>query len=367
MRKKISIAASAIVLATGASAESSSLQDALSNGSFSGDFTLYSEQIDNDSPTKNAGFTMGSIGLGYETDSFHNFKGALGFRANHDLHEKEVGDYSLGDEPKAVMHTANISYENDRFALILGRQEIDLEWMSDFHEAYVGVLKSIPDTTVVAGHTVRMAAQDPDAALEDFADVNQDHGANVLDITYEGISDLRANAYYYNAKDLADWYGAKLDYDNAYFGVTAHYAQSSEDVTGTQDGGIAHAELRSGFKGFGFAGGYISTDSKGAIGSMDAVGENINPLEDGNRVYALDADTYYLSASYEIASVVLSAIYGDTDYTNGALSEDEQELNVVAEYAFDDTMNVSALYANVDAHASGADYDKLMLTAVYSF
>ncbi|MDA7848120.1 hypothetical protein N8972_01385 [Sulfurospirillum sp.] len=126
---------------------------------------------------------MGSIGLGYE-----------------------IGDYEDGNAnyPTALMHTANISCVNDYFSLTLGRQEIDLEWMRDFHEAYVGVITALPDTTIVVGHSQRKATADYNAVLETFADTGE--------------------------------HGAKVDYDTDMFGLTAHYAISNEKVTRTTDG-----------------------------------------------------------------------------------------------------------------------------------
>ncbi len=363
MKLRFSLAVIGCLVASSLSADvSTDIKNTFAEGSVSGDIVLYGEQQNNSGANKNAGFTMGSVGLGYQTGDFHGFKAAAGFRANHDFTEVEDGDYGTGNYPTALMHTANISYANDYFSLTLGRQEVDLEWMGDFHEALVGVITSIPDTTIVLGHSQRKATADFDAVLESFEDLGE-HGANVLDVKYEGVKGLVLNGYYYNVKDIADFYGAKVDYDTDMFGVTAHYANSSEKVTGTDDGSIIHTELRGNFSGVGLNLGYITTDKDGAIGSMETAGDNINPLEDGNQVYATDADTIYLGVGYELDKLALNAMYGRTKYS----SDKENEINVAAEYGVTDEFVLGAIFVNVDAQNGDDDYNKFTFTANYTF
>ncbi len=364
MNKTLCIAVVGCFFAPTLSADSvRDIKHAFSEGLVEGDVVLYGEKQNNSGANRNAGFAMGSVGLGYETAAFHGIKAALGFRGNHDISEVESGDYADDGQPSALLHTANISYTNEYYSLTLGRQEIDLEWMGDFHEAYVAAITAIPDATIVIGHTDRKAAADADAPLEKFAKVNAGKGANVFDIKYEGIEGLALNGYYYNAKDLADWFGAKVDYDADMFGTTLHYANSNEKVA-ADDGSVLAAELRGTFEGFALNLGYIKTDKDGAIGSMDAIGDNINPLEDGNRVYATDAKTIYLGVSYEIANVALTAMYGNSDYES---NKHEKEINIGAEYSYKDELTLRAFFVNVNADDSDDDYNKLTLTATYSF
>jgi len=360
--KKISLVAASLLLVNNLSA--SSIDEAFKAGSVSGDITLYGEKQNNSGNTKDAGFTNGSFGLSYETGDFHGFKAAVGFRGNHDFSEVEDGDYSNDETTKTIFHTANISYANEYASFSVGRQEIDLEWLGDFHESAVLGITAIPDTTVVLGLTNRIAVADADAPLENFKDLgaNVDYAA-VIDAKYEGIKNLVVNPYYYDADNLANWYGLKVDYDTDLFGATIHGAASSEDVSGTKDGDILHVEGRLNVAGFGLSLGHISTDKSGAVGSMEALGENINPLEDGNQVYAADADTTYFGVGYEVSGVELAALYGQTDYANN----DENELNLTADYGITDNLSVGALFVDVDAEDSNDDYNKVSLTIAYSF
>jgi hypothetical protein len=336
-----------------------SLDTSIKNGTVSGDITLYGEKQNNSNAT-DSGFTSGSIGLSYETADFNGFKASVGFRGNHDFSEVEDGDYGTEDT-KALVHTANISYANDIGNITIGRQEIDLEWMGDFHEAAVVGITAVPDTSITLGFTQRIATADADAELESFDKVNGDKGAYVLDVKYEGVEGLVLNPYYYKAEDVANWYGLKADYDTEVFGLTGHIAQSSED-TSSNDGQIMHLEARTSIEGLGLNAGYITTDKDAGIGSMDTTGDNINSLEEGNQVYVADADTTYLGLSYELAGVELGSIYGQTKYAQ----DKEKELNITADYGITDNLSTGLLFVDVDAQGN-ADYNKLTATVEYSF
>ncbi len=370
--KKISLIAASLLVTTNLVANS--FDEAFKAGTVSGDITLYGERQNNSGGNKDSGFTMGSIGLSYETGELNGFKAAVGFRGNHDFSEVEKDDYSDGSEKEAIVHTANISYANEYLGLTLGRQEVDLEWLGDFHEAAVLGIKAIPDTTVILGYTKRKAVADADAPLEDFADFGTtdenkeiDYAA-VIDAKYEGIKGLTVNPYYYDADNLADWYGLKLDYDTDLFGITLHGAKSSEDVNNVDDGDITHLEGRLNIAGFGFNLGYVTTDKNGGAGSMSTLGDNINPFDtlrggDGERVYDADTDTTYLNVNYKIADVELGAMYGEMKYG----SDKDKEFDFTVDYSITDNLSVGALYVNLDAENSDDDYDKVTLTIEYSF
>ncbi|DAB33468.1 MAG TPA: hypothetical protein CFH82_10285 [Sulfurospirillum sp. UBA12182] len=363
MKKMLSLAAVACLMITGAMAED--LSEAFKNGKVSGDVVLHAERQNNNGTTLDAGFTNGSLGLSYETGEYKSFKASVGFRANSDFSEEEDGDFG-GDETKALLHTANISYSSEFIDVIVGRQEIDLEWMGDFHEAYVAVVKPVANLAFVLGYSDKYAVADADAELEKFTKIGTD-GAYVLDVKYSGIEGLGLNAYYYSANDIADWYGAKVDYDTDMFGATAHYASSNVDaLVAPEDGSILHVEARGNFADFGLKAGYISTDKDtGVDGIMNNVGDNISPFEDGNQVYVADSDTYYFGASYAIAGVELGAIYGESKY--GTTNAKEKEFNFTADYGVTDELSLGLLFVDVSAEDSNDDYNRIGFTATYAF
>ncbi len=371
MKLKLSLAVISCLFASNLSADvSEDLKSAFTDGTVNGSLILYGQMQNNNGDNKDSGFSMGSVDLGYETGDFNGFKATVGFRSSNRLSEKEDGDFDAAidgiddgyTQVTALMHTANISYANEYFTAIMGRQEVELEWLTDYNEAYMVAVTAVPDTTIVIGHSDRKTVADLDVPLESYKDIGE-HGANVLDVKYEGIDGLVLNAYGYNAKDMADWYGAKVDYDADMFGVTAQYVKTSEDDDGVDNGAIANAEIRGNYSGLSLNLGYVTTDEDGGIGSMDIAGDSINPFEDGNQIYEKDADTVYATIGYEIDKLAVIGLYGQTEYGD----DEEDELNILAEYGFNDELTISALYVGVTAEDEDDDYNTIKLLANYTF
>jgi hypothetical protein len=269
------------------------------------------------------------------------------------------------DYPKTLLHTFNISYTNKYAELILGRQEINLDWSSDFHEAYMVNLKPIENTMITIGYSDKVATADNDAVLEAFADTNGDNGVYFFNAQYEGIENIVLNGYYYYADELAKWYGAKISYDTDMWGATAHYATSDVDVSGEEDGSFGNLEVRANISGLGLAAGYMFTDKDEGLGYMDTLGDNINPFEDGNQVFGTDARTYYISGNYSFDKFDFNAIYGQSKYEKD--DKKESEINFSIDYSITDAFTVGALLVSVDADNSDDDYNRLSFTGSYAF
>ncbi|WP_123377537.1 Opr family porin [Aliarcobacter butzleri] len=355
--------------------EVKTFDDAFKSGKASGSLGLYGQSIEKDKVTapdkKEFGYLNGYATIGYETASLYGFSAKAEFRGNLDLGERENGDRKEQFQNNSLMTEGYLKYANDAFFVSAGRQAIDLEWLSDYHEAVVAGITAVPDTTIVLGWTKRKAESTAELS-EDFWKINENKGAYVADIKYTGFIGVELNPYYYSAPDLADWYGLKTTFSTDYFGVVAHYAASNEDVQDVEDGSIAHVELNTEIDGFTAAVGYIKTDKDGGTGTMSAAGDNISPFEDGNYNYGLDAKTVYGSLGYTIADVTFGALYGQTDFDVDSITKDlkEKELNLSVGYAFTESLSTSVLYVNVDADSKDtdhSDYDKWIATIEYTF
>lgn len=364
MKKQLSIIASALVLTSSAVyADSKNVDEAFKNGKVSGDISVHTQSWDNGAGNKDAGFTAGTIGVNYSTDSVNGISANAGFRAGHKFGEKENDDYKGDFEQNSVMNVANISYSNDLVSVTAGRQEIDLEWLGDFNEAIVVATTAIPSTTLVAGYTSRQAAVGGDE-LKKFADVTKD-GAYVVDAKFEGVENTVLNPYFYSAKDVADFYGIKADFDTDAFGVTAHYATSNEKVANAKDGSIMHFEARAAVAGFAFAAGYIDTDKDAGVASISAFGDNVDPTEElGDYVYAANTSTIYASAAYTIADVELSALYAQAE--NDTTNKEDSEVTVGAAYGITDSLSADVMYTDLSLD-SDVDKSKLVANLTFEF
>jgi hypothetical protein len=213
-----------------------------------------------------------------------------------------------------------------------------------------------------------------DGALSKFAKIGTD-GANVLDVTYEIAKTTKVGAYYMDAPEVFSAVGAKVEAEVSGLGVVAKYAKTSEDTANTPNGSIMALDLAYSIGEIALNGGYIKTGKDNGIGSISALGDNINPLDSGElsngsaRVYGTDAKTLYVGTSTTVAGFELGALYGTTSYKGTTKDEDESELNLTAswECKFVKNLNISALYANISAESSAGDSSYYSLQAVYSF
>jgi hypothetical protein len=350
----ISLVACGLLLSTSMAFSADSIDNAFKEGKVSGDITLYGINTDRTAGYKNLGFSAATLGLSYETASYMGLSAKAGFRAGH-----VFGD-SADLDNDALMTEAYLQYTNDMFLLRAGRQAIDLEWMGDYHEAVVAAITAVPDTSIVIGYTNQIAFADEDE-ISEFTQVNGDDGAYVLDVKYSGIKSVELNPYFYSAPDLANWYGLKATYSSDMFGALAHYATSSEDVA-ADDGSMLALEVSTSLSEISLAAGYIITDEDGGIGSMAAVGDNYEPMDDGSAIYGADAKMIYGTVGYSIAGIDLGAAYAQTKV--GSLKD--KELNLTAGYSFTDSLSASLLYVDINAETiDDSSYGSVLLS--YTF
>lgn len=346
-------------------------------GITSGELSVYGVSVNNKT-AQDSGYTVGSIYLNYSTDELNGFKGNFGVRANHLFGEKYDNDY-WGNTKKvrAVVTEANISYANDMATVIAGRQPIDLEWIGDYHDAVVGIL-GYDKLTLIAGYTNRQMVADPDGPLSEMEKFNASRGAYVLDASYALSDEVSVGAYFMNASKLFSATGGFVSANLAGLEATAKYAQTNEKVDGEANGKIYALDLSYTIEDMvTLGGGYIKSGKKNGAGSLPALGDNINPFEDGNKVYGLDDDanatdakTWYLNSSTEVAGFGLGALYGETKYINqknGNAREKEKELNLFVDKEVYTNLTASVIYADVKTHDKDDRYNYISLQLAYSF
>jgi len=287
------------------------------------------------------GFTMGSVGVGY-SHTLDKIKFNVEGIANFKISEKNDDDYD-DDADKFGLRQLNIGYSTDNFEAIIGREEIDLEWIGDYHNALFTKTK-LNETTIQAGISLGSIGLDDDAPLGKYEEIKDKDDDNsflyFIDVSYEK-DNLTLNPYLFGVKDLFTGYGIKAEGKLNDISLMAHYAASSED-SDTKDGSIYNVEA--GFESVvNLKVGYIKA-SKDGIGSLDSYGDNINPLEEGNQVYQVDAKTWYLGVEKEIDKLALGAMYGNSKTD----SLTEKEINFNAVYAINDNIEFEFIYSHTD-------------------
>ena len=362
--KKISAIASGLLLTSTLAFAGDTLDEAIKGGTVSGSLETYGIHTENKGGNPDTSMISGTVGLGYETDSYHGLSAKVSFLGVHVFHEKNDGDEDV--EGNVIMQEANLNYQRDSFNLKVGRQELALEWLQDYHEAYVAETTALENTSILVGYSDKSAMADADEFSEGFTKFNGKKGIYFADVIYTGIQDTELNAYYYNAPDLGSLYGIKAGYYMDNLEIFTQYALTNEDTNSTfEDGSIFHIKADASLMGAPVSLGYVKTDKDGtgAVIGLE-LGDNINPFEDGNNVYEPDARTIYASIGYSIDDISLNVLYGQTKYQN----EKEKELNISTEIEIiDDVLEVGLLFVNVDANNSNDDYQKYIFEVEYSF
>ncbi|GHV07887.1 hypothetical protein AGMMS50229_15410 [Campylobacterota bacterium] len=306
-----------------------------------GDFTQ--KKVKDADDSKNDSLLNLSVAIGYESGKIYDGLGFnLGARVNRKLNEGHTGEWAgygydtTNNFDSAVFHTANLTYSDDVITAVAGRQEINLEWMSDYHEAAVGILSVSDAIKVIVGYTWKYAESDYDGDAG-FADVNK--GAGVVDVPIT-FGEVTIEPWLYYIPDISNWLGGKIGFANDSFGISAAYTISQNDSDfSNEDGTVLHINANASFEGgFSVQAGYAQIDKDGGAGSLGAVGDNVNPFEDGNYFLEQDTSTIYIGVGYEQDAFSISALYGIFDTGNkGSGGEGTlNELNLIADYAFND-------------------------------
>jgi hypothetical protein len=373
--KKVIIATALSVVASAHLFAADSVEGAFAAGKTTGDISLYTLSTNNSGSTADTGYTTGSVAIKYSTDSYLGLKANMGVRATGLFNEKTSGDYN--DANKEIVNIANLEYTRGVGTLIVGRQPVDLEWISDYHNAAVAILDLKP-LTLVAGYTESKAVAKPDLVLGKFAKFNGNKGAYTLDATYDIAANAKVNAYYMDAPDLFSAVGGKIGGSIAGVDAFVKYATTKEDVAGTADGKIYNAQLGYTLAGVNLAAGYVKTDKTGGAGSLPAIGDNICPLDLGSSIYSLvytyNAKTTYGKISTDVAGFTLGAVYASIkhdDYTSPNetiyVKGTDKELDLTVQKDIAKNLSAKVLYTNISAEVAANDQSYISALLTYKF
>jgi hypothetical protein len=355
------------------------LSEALSNGKITGDVSATYEVRKQDKELNayysDTAYSVGSIGLNYETATFNNFSANIGFRAYTTLYEDDdkgaggAGDASErfyqvdGKNKTSDVEKAYIAYDLDNIHFKFGRQFISTEWINKTHDA-VSVNATFGDSDLELIHSQRQGriySRD----YRPMTDINAgNNGVTKIGFTQNLSDDFSAKAYYLTASKLKDITGAKINLKIGDIQTMAHYAKTKEDVVNVKDSNILELKTSTSFAGYSATLAYIKIDKDAAFNHI--AGETINPFEEGDQIYLKDAQTTYFMLSKKIADISLTGLYGVTKY--GEFSKDEFNLWAGYEMAKNFNLNVGYAFTNEDKDdASTTDLSQFNATVAYKF
>lgn len=372
MKNKYSIVlASMLMGVVSLSGAEDSLEEAFKNGEIKGNVALYgqSQKMDEGIPSKH-GFGSGSTTLKYETAPFHGVSVGVGAWGVTKLGEKNDDDYKNAIAKNALISEAYIKVEHAGMGkVIVGRQSVDLEWMSDYVDGAMFELSAIENLTLTLGWAKKYAVIDFDEVSEKFGKINGNDGVFVLDAKYTPLEWLELNPYYYYASDMLSALGFKTTLsveisEDIQTQSALQYVKVNSDIANTPDGYVTRLEQGVELYGATLALGYVKVDKNGTAG-LGAFGDQM-PLEEGNHMLDANAKTPYFSAKYEIEGVKLSALYGETKYFD-TINITEKELNFGIGYEFMKHFEGELVYADIKNDVKADSYQVVKALLKYEF
>lgn len=349
--KKNYLSLAAVLLFGSSTLMADTLEKAFKSSSVEGSIGLYTQHTDPKMDVKN-GFSNGYATIGYETGTFHNISLGMSAMGSAKFGEKVDGTYNDAIADKGIIHQAFIKYEEgELIKAVVGRQEVDFVWMTDFIEGATLELGHIDNLVLTMAWAKKQAVVGGDE-ITAFENVNGNKGVYMLDAKYTPVEWLEINPFYYHAQDLVKAPGAKVTLsfepqEELKTKTMLAYTKGNSNIAREPNGAVTHVEQSIEFMGIVAAVGYVRTDKNGTAG-LDSFGDQM-PFEEGNFALAEDSKTPYVLASYEIerTGLGLDALYGETKYKDSGISLKEKELNVGITYEIVEGLEASLIYVDV--------------------
>lgn len=349
--------------------EATSLEEAFKKGSHEGHIGWYGQQKDQKNANKE-GFSGGSASVTFETAPLHGVSFGLGVWGSTKSSEKNDGNYASAIADKSVIHNAFVEVGHAGMGkVIVGRQEVDFEWMTDYIEGAKVEIEAIENLVLSMAWAKKQATVDFDEITQ-FTNVNTNKGLYMVDAKYTPLPWLELNPYYYHADTIVTAPGAKATLsfeinEDIKTATVLGYTKANSEKVSVEDGYVARIEQSVDIFGANLALGYIKVDKQGA-GGLGTFGDQM-PLEEGNQVLEADAKTPYASLEYEIEGVKLGAKYAQSTYLDTGVKLKEKELNLSAGYEFYKNLETSLIYANVKNDVDSDSYNVIKALVEYKF
>jgi hypothetical protein len=392
----------AATLLTSLSADS--LSDAFKNGTVAGELkAMYLSDTD----INIEGYAVGGS-IGYTTAEYYGLSAGATFYTVHGLGGADAdteGTLLLkGREATSMLGQAYLQYKLSNTVLKVGRQQIDtplagsdnIRIIPNLFEAALLINSDLPNTTLIAGHVSKMMGlvDGPGDTFQHMSDASPASGV----VSNKGVSVV---AGIYSNKDIGvdaqlwDYYA--YDILNAvYFDLTysiSDFSVAGQYYTYSELGAVKDAGVKVGYDVMGAKGAYSNENlgidltlayNKVGDSDMDVSvfgtwgGYPEFVFADETWFYsfgdsgsgARDAQAYSLALDYackKIDGLGLTLKYVGFDMNEKYGSQDVDIVDVIANYAVNDNLALSATYENGSSDDKAFDRDVYKVGATYSF
>lgn len=218
-----------------------------SDTGFSGRIRVGYISIDNEVEARMQSSAIGAE-LNYSSASWQGLtvNGSL-YTTQKIFHDDEGSFFGSDGDGYAVLGQAYLKANIENTEVKLGRFGFDSPYvdMNDVRmvpNSFTGILVTnadITDTTVYAAHLTDWISVDSEKP-EDFIDLLGSDSVNVLGVVYQGIDHVELQTWYYNAKDLSDFFyvDATVEFDDITLGAQFGKQSDSSDNNSGPDGDV---------------------------------------------------------------------------------------------------------------------------------
>lgn len=307
--------------------------------------------------------TLGFV-LGYQSPEFGGFD--LGFAYNYAATLFDGGNTALpANDDINVLNEGWLRYtlggDDTATSITAGRQIINSEVFraDDYRqkaravEAFQITTKSIPNTRLTVGHSIRLSNW-IDAGdrwdFNDFGDVfgvgYDTDGITWMELDYTGIANLKLSGYDAYAWDVCNLVGTRIEYEICDEAAIIGYYRHESDV----GRGVAHnadvygLSLRQKVGQVTLESGYFGVRGDDLYFQEATTGIN-HPLGVSMMIRGCQfnegSDTAFIKAVTKINKTVLYALYSHTWLDTAAVPFDCQELNVVVKHPITDELTIA--------------------------
>ncbi len=369
------------------------LEEALTKGNTTGHIALYghyktlqggSKVTNTKGESKNSsGLLTPSASILYESVPLSFINVGMGAWANTSAWENVEGDYdgAYGNgegniKRRNIVHQLYAQAKHPGRGFIkIGRQDVDLEWVTDYIQGAVLQATPMNSLTFTALYANRQATIDVDEVSRKFGEMNGKDGVYGLDISYKINGMITINPYYYYAKSFMQIPGIKAVFDirnkTLASSTTLHYALGVLDSAIGEDGYFMNIEEKiSLYQHINLGAGLYKTSKDGGSGAIQSFGDHII-MEEGNHIFDINANTFYGFAEYEYNKAHFAAYFAHTKYDSLVAflrdSQTESELDIVFNAELFKNLEAGLVYVRVGNSVKSESYNMLKMLFAYNF
>ena len=327
--------------------------------------------------------------LHIDTKSWNGISaGASFYTTNVIAHNNDGAGYPFFDSDNdsySILGEAYLQAVYKNTILKVGRQEIDTPFadtddigmVPDTYRAAILINKDIPDTTLIAGYLDKWAGIDAPKP-EKFTDINGDNGVWVVGSTYEGIKGLTLSAWYYSLPDddIDGIFYIEVDYEGKAGGISystgIQYANQSHNNNTGDDTNIWGLTGSIGYNPMGLTATIAYNKSNdnaadnGFGGGPFFTSAEFETIAEAGK----DGDVIMAGLEWDLSNIGFDGLTLDANYFafEDYNDNDGNELDLSANYAFNDNLAIDLIYANVDnGDVSGNDFENTRVFVNYNF